>query len=64
MNKPDVQKSEAFTVDEAFDRLLEDIRKKLVETGTRNRLIHVNRENKRANSLNIINERSDDIFQR
>ena len=45
-----------------IDRLLEDARKKLVETGTRNRLIHVNRENKRANVLNIINERSDDIF--
>lgn len=44
-------------------RLLEDARRQLVETGTRNRLIHVNRENKRGNVLNIINERSDDIFE-
>lgn len=42
--------------------LLEDARLRLVETGTRNRLIHVNRENRRANTLNIINERADDIF--
>ena len=42
--------------------LLDDARRRLVETGTRNRLIHVNRENKRANALNIINERSLDIF--
>ena len=42
--------------------LLEEARKRLVETGTRNRLIHINRRSKRANALNIINERSDDIF--
>ena len=42
--------------------LLEDVRKKLVETGTRNRLIHVNRTTVRGNLLNIINERSDDVF--
>ena len=42
--------------------LLEDVRKKLVETGTRNRLIHVNRRTVRGNLLNIINERSNDIF--
>ena len=45
-----------------LEQLLEDARKKLVETGTRNRLIHVNRSHKRANVLNIINERADDIF--
>ena len=44
-------------------RLLEDARKKLVETGTRNRLIHVNLENKRQNALAIVNERSDDLFE-
>jgi len=44
-------------------RLLESARRKLVETGTRNRLIHVNRTNKRANALNIINERSEDVFR-
>lgn len=42
--------------------LLEGARKRLVETGTRNRLIHVNRSSQRANVLNIINERSDEVF--
>ena len=42
--------------------LLESVRRKLLETGTRNRLIHVNRNNPRANCLNIINERSDDVI--
>ena len=45
-----------------IETLLEEARKRLVETGTRNRLIHINRRSKRANALNIINERSDDIF--
>lgn len=43
-------------------RLLADARRRLVETGTRNRLIHVNRKARRANVINIINERSDDVF--
>lgn len=43
-------------------KVLDSARRKLLETGTRNRLIHVNRANKRANFLNVINERSDDIF--
>ena len=42
--------------------VLEAARRKLLETGTRNRLIHVNRANQRANCLNVINERSDDVF--
>lgn len=42
--------------------LLEEVRRRLVETGTRNRLINVNRDAKRSNSLNIINERADDVF--
>jgi hypothetical protein len=42
---------------------LDDARRKLVETGTRNRLVHVNRGAKRANSLNIINERTTDVFE-
>ena len=46
-----------------IESLLEDARKRLVETGTRNRLIHVNRKTTRGNLLNIINERSNDIFQ-
>ena len=44
-------------------RLLEDARRRLVETGTRNRLVHVNRTTSRGNFLNVINERSDDVFR-
>jgi hypothetical protein len=42
--------------------LLEDARRRLVETGTRNRLVHVNRSAKRANALDIVEERSADIY--
>ena len=42
--------------------LLDALRKRLVDTGARNRLIHVNREAKRANVLNIVHERSNDIY--
>lgn len=42
---------------------LQVAQRKLVETGTRNRLIHVNRKTNRANVINIINERSDDVFR-
>ena len=42
---------------------LETARRKLVETGTRNRLIHVNRKSNRSNVINIVNERSDDVFR-
>ena len=42
--------------------VLDALRKRLVDTGTRNRLIHVNRNAKRANVLNIVGERSDDIY--
>lgn len=48
--------------DRLTTKVLDAARRKLLETGTRNRLIHVNRENARANCLNIINERSDDVF--
>ena len=43
-------------------KVLGATRKKLVETGTRNRLIHVNRANARVNCLNIINELSVEVF--
>ena len=46
-----------------IERLLEDLRKRLVETGTRNRLVHVNRKNMRAKAVPIIDERSEDIFE-
>lgn len=42
---------------------LETARRKLVETGTRNRLIHVNRKSTQSNVINIVNERSDDVFR-
>jgi hypothetical protein len=42
-------------------KLFDDTRKRLVETGTRNRLIHVNRANTKGNVLNIVNERADDV---
>ena len=45
----------------AIARLFDETRRRLVETGTRNRLVHVNRANARGNVLNIVNERSDDI---
>ena len=41
---------------------LENLRRKLLDTGTRNRLIHVNRANQKSNSLNIINEISDSVY--
>lgn len=41
---------------------LEDARRRLVETGTRNRLIHVNRSARRANVLDVVGERSADVF--
>ncbi len=46
----------------ALRKLFDGTRERLVETGTRNRLVHVNRANSRANVLNIVNERSDDVF--
>lgn len=46
----------------AITRLFDDTRRRLVETGTRNRLVHVNRANARGNVLNIVNERSDDVY--
>ena len=43
-------------------RLFNETRKRLVETGTRNRLVHVNRTNTRGNHVNIVNERSDEVY--
>jgi len=45
-------------------KLFDATRKRLVETGTRNRLVHVNRANTRGNVINIVNERSDDVHAR
>ena len=49
-------------VDQRASALIEDARKKLVDTGTRNRLVHVNRS-ARGRFLNIVNERADDVFR-
>lgn len=46
-----------------FYRELQKARKRLLETGSRNRLIHVNRKNRRANQLEVINELSDEIYR-
>lgn len=43
--------------------VLANARRKLLETGTRNRLVHVNRANTRSNSLNIVNEQSDEVYR-
>lgn len=43
-------------------RLFNETRKRLVETGTRNRLVHVNRTNGRGNVINVVNERSDEVY--
>ena len=42
-------------------RMFDEVRSRLVETGTRNRLVHVNRANSRGNVLNIVNERSERV---
>ncbi|MGJ7916195.1 DUF3320 domain-containing protein [Massilia sp. LXY-6] len=47
----------------AVKRLFDDTRKRLIETGTRNRLVHVNRKNTRATVVNVVNERSEDVYR-
>lgn len=59
----DDTKNPDSTVRAALIRLFNDTRKRLVETGTRNRLVHVNRSNSRGNVVNIVNERSDDVYR-
>ena len=49
-------------IDPRVSALIEEARKKLVDTGTRNRLVHVNRLG-RGRFLNIVNERADDVFR-
>ena len=48
--------------EKTVSKVLEAARRKLLDTGTRNRLVHVNRANSRSNCLNIINERADEAF--
>ena len=49
-------------IDPRVADFVEDARKKLVDTGARNRLIHVNRQG-RGRFLTIINERADEVYR-
>lgn len=55
-------REDVIVANPSLRKLFEETRRRLVETGTRNRLVHVNRANTRGNVLNIINERSDDVY--
>lgn len=48
--------------EKTVSKVLDAARRKLLDTGTRNRLVHVNRTNSRANCLNVINEHADEVF--
>ena len=50
------------SVDPRVSAFIEDARKKLVDTGVRNRLVHVNRRG-RGRFLTIVNERADEVFR-
>lgn len=57
--------NEASVDEHALNKLrsyLEDARERLLDTTTRNRLVHVNRKG-RINALNIINERTEHIYR-
>jgi len=59
----DFRKSDsAQPVPSLIERLLADARLRLVETGTRNRLVHTPRGGKRTRSLPIIGADTDDLF--
>ena len=49
-------------IDPRVASFIEDAHRKLVDTGTRNRLVHVNRQG-RGRFLTIVNERSDEVFR-
>jgi len=44
-------------------RLLEDARIRLIQTGTRNRLVHCARNSKRGKFVDIVDEKSEEIFR-
>lgn len=50
--------------DTALTRLLDESRKALIETGTRNRLVHTNRTAKRPATLSILHSDSGELFNR
>jgi hypothetical protein len=47
----------------AIIKLFDETRRRLIETGTRNRLVHVNRANERGNLINIIDESSNAVCE-
>src|SRR3989304_879482 len=48
---------------EALTRLLEEARKRLIETGGRNKLIHTPRDARRTKSVAIVHETADETFR-
>lgn len=59
----DLNASRNTTNHSGLVKLFNETRKRLVETGTRNRLVHVNRANTRGNHVNIVDESSDDVHR-
>ena len=53
---------ESEGADPRLVRLFDSTRKRLVDTGTRNRLVHVNLANSRGKVVNLVNERSDHVY--
>ncbi len=51
------------TANSQVRKLFDETRRRLVETGTRNRLVHVNRTNIRGAVVSIADERSDDVYE-
>jgi hypothetical protein len=49
---------------ERLEVLLDEARKRLVDTGTRNRLVHTNRKSKRPATLALVHPDPDAVFQR
>lgn len=58
----ETQNASSVARPKAIFRLLEDARKRLVETGTRNRLVHINLMNDKLKAVHVINERADDVY--
>ena len=52
------------TQDPVLTQLLDEARKTLIETGTRNRLVHTNRSAKRPSTLTILLQDSNELFNR
>ena len=48
---------------EILGNYLKHARDRLIQTGTRNRLVHAGRFAKRSKSIDIVDERSDDVFR-